>query len=58
LPTLKWRWVARDVRFTRIRSGGRFQCSHTHFAGGADFEGGDHQELDLADAQFPQDGTR
>lgn len=49
---------AGDVRFTRIRSDGLFQCAHTHFEGGADFEGGEHQELDLADARFPQDGTK
>ncbi|WP_370970579.1 pentapeptide repeat-containing protein [Amycolatopsis sp. cg9] len=53
-----WAHFARDVRFTRIRSGGPFECSHTRFDGGADFEGGEHQELDLADARFPQDGTR
>lgn len=45
----------RDVRFTRIRSGGLFQCTHTRFDGGADFEGGEHQEIDLADAVFPQE---
>jgi hypothetical protein len=49
---------ARDVRFTRIRSDGLFQCSHTYFEGGADFEGGEHRELDLANARFPQDGTK
>jgi hypothetical protein len=48
---------AANVRFTRIRSGGRFEFSRTVFEEGADFEGGEHQELDLTDAQFPQDGT-
>lgn len=50
-----WAHFARDVRFTRVRSRGLFQCSHAHFEGGADFDGGEHQELDLADARFPQD---
>jgi hypothetical protein len=44
---------ARDVRFTRIRSGGRFEFPRAVFAEGAAFDGGEHQELDLADAQFP-----
>ena len=44
-----------NVRFTRIRSGGRFEFSRTVFEEGADFDGGEHAELDLADAQF---GTR
>ncbi|MGW5724265.1 pentapeptide repeat-containing protein [Amycolatopsis sp. NPDC003865] len=46
---------AADVRFTRVRSGGRFEFSRVVFDEGADFEGGEHAELDLADAQF---GTR
>ncbi|MFJ7210222.1 pentapeptide repeat-containing protein [Amycolatopsis sp. NPDC098790] len=41
-----------DVRFTRIRSGGRFEFSRTVFEEGADFDGGEHAELDLTDAQF------
>ncbi|RSM39877.1 hypothetical protein DMA12_28680 [Amycolatopsis balhimycina DSM 5908] len=48
---------AADVRFTRVRSGGRFEFSRAVFDEGAHFEGGDHQELDLADAQFPPDGN-
>lgn len=43
-----------NVRFTRIRSGGRFEFSRTVFVEGADFDGGEHQELDLTDAQFPE----
>ncbi|WP_072481735.1 pentapeptide repeat-containing protein [Amycolatopsis australiensis] len=40
---------ARDVRFTRVRSGGRFQFAETVFEAVADFEGGEHEHLDLAD---------
>ncbi|WP_103353043.1 pentapeptide repeat-containing protein [Amycolatopsis sp. CA-128772] len=47
---------ARDARFTRIRSGGVFQFSHTTFDEGAAFEDGEHEELDLADARFPEAG--
>ncbi len=47
---------ARDARFTRIRSGGVFQFSHTVFDEGAAFEDGEHEELDVTDARFPEAG--
>ncbi|NBH10112.1 pentapeptide repeat-containing protein [Amycolatopsis sp. SID8362] len=43
------------ARFTRVRSGGRFEFTRARFEGEADFEGGEHEELDLTGAQFPQD---
>ncbi len=43
--------------FTRVRSSERFEFPRARFEAPVDFEGGEHQELDLADAQFPQDGT-
>jgi hypothetical protein len=48
-----------DVRFTRTRSGGRFLFANTVFEAEADFEGGEHQEIDFDGARFEprQDGA-
>ncbi len=45
-----------DARFTRTRSAGRFLFSDTVFEGEASFEGGEHEELDLAATRFPGAG--
>jgi hypothetical protein len=52
-----WAEFNGDAVFTRTRSTREFLFAHTVFEGKADFEGSDHEELDLADAQLPQDGT-
>jgi hypothetical protein len=53
-----WANFAGDALFTRTRSTGGFQFYNTVFEGEADFEGSEHEELDLAEARFPQDGTK
>ncbi|WP_326946157.1 pentapeptide repeat-containing protein [Amycolatopsis sp. NBC_01307] len=47
-----WAHFAREVRFTRTRSGGRFQFSHTAFDAEVLFDGGEHADIDLGDARF------
>jgi hypothetical protein len=46
------------ARFARTRSAGPLLFSGTVFEAEVDFDGGEHAELDLSEAQFPQDGTR
>ncbi|UOX86420.1 pentapeptide repeat-containing protein [Amycolatopsis sp. FBCC-B4732] len=48
-----WARFGASARFTRVRSGGRFELTRARFEGEADFEGGEHQDVDLTDARFP-----
>nr|WP_225955837.1 pentapeptide repeat-containing protein [Amycolatopsis lexingtonensis] len=49
-----WARFGAFARFTRVRSGGRFELTRARFEGETDFEGGEHQDIDLTDARFPE----
>ncbi|MCR6488595.1 pentapeptide repeat-containing protein [Amycolatopsis sp. OK19-0408] len=44
-----WARFGGDAVFTRTRSGGRFEFTNTDFDGDVDFEGGEHEQLELPD---------